>query len=82
MTVMVNTIMNLCPCPHKAVLELFKNVDLSGSFRGIIFPSAPVTVIVEIILPWAGLKDSISGYGPGEFVFERGHLFLKIFEKL
>ena len=62
-----------CPCPHVAVLELFKDIDLLGSFWGIVFPSAPVTVIIEIILPWAGLKDSVSGYGPGEFVFEGGH---------
>jgi hypothetical protein len=52
---------------------LFKNINLSGSFGGIVFPAAPVTVIVEIILPGAGLKDSVSGYGPGEFVFEGGH---------
>jgi hypothetical protein len=70
---MVYTIMNLCPCPHVAVLELFKYIDLPGSFWGIIFPTAPVTVIIEIILPWAGLKDSIPGYGPGKFVFESGH---------
>ena len=36
----VDTIMNLCPCPHKAVLELFKNIDLSGSFEDNGFPSA------------------------------------------
>jgi hypothetical protein len=72
---MVDAIMNLCPCPHEAVLELFKNIDLSGSFRSTIFPSAPVTVIVEIILSGAGLKDSISGYGPREFVFEGGGHF-------
>jgi hypothetical protein len=68
--------MNLCPCPHESILELFKNIDLSGSFRGIGFPSAPVTVIVEIILSWAGLKNSVSGYGPGEFVFESGHYWI------
>jgi hypothetical protein len=79
---MVDTIMNLSPCPHEAVLELFKNIDLPGSFGGIVFPTAPVSVIVEIILPGAGLKDSVTRYRPGEFVFERGHLFLRIFEKL
>jgi hypothetical protein len=56
--------MDLCPRPHITVLELFKNIDLSGSLRDIIFPSAPVSVIVEIILSGAGLKDSVSGYGP------------------
>ena len=72
---MVDAIMNLCPYPHEAVLELFKNIDLPSSFRGIIFPAAPVTIIVEIILPWAGLKDSIPGYGPGKFVFEGAHFY-------
>jgi hypothetical protein len=33
-------------------------------------------IIVEIIFPGAGLKDSVSGYGPGEFVFEGGHFGL------
>jgi len=70
----VDAIMNLCPCPHKAVLELFKNIDLSGSFGSIGFPAAPVPIIVEIILSWAGLKDSIPGYGPGKFVFEGAYL--------
>jgi hypothetical protein len=72
----VDAIMNLCPCPHKAILELFKNIDLSGSFGGIIFPSSPVTVVVEIILPGTGLKDSVSGYGPGKFVFEGAHFLV------
>jgi len=67
---MVDAIMNLCPCPHEAVLELFKNIDLSGSWRSIIFPSAPIPVIVEIILSGAGLKNTVPGYGPGKFVFE------------
>ena len=65
--------MDLFPSPHVAVLEVFQDIDLPGSFWGISFPSAPVTVIVEIILPRAGLKDSVSGYGPGKFVFEGGH---------
>jgi hypothetical protein len=38
------------------------------------FPSAPVSVIVEIILSGAGLKDTVTGYGPGKFVFEGAHL--------
>jgi hypothetical protein len=63
-----------CRRPHVAVFEVFQDVDLPGSCRGIGFPSAPVTVIVEIILSGAGLKDSIPGYGPGEFVFEGGHI--------
>jgi hypothetical protein len=32
------------------------------------------TIIVEIILSGAGLKKSVSGYGPGKFVFEGAHL--------
>jgi hypothetical protein len=54
-------------------LELLKDIDFSGSFGGIKVPTAPVAVIVEIILSRAGLKDSVSGYGPRELVFEGGH---------
>jgi hypothetical protein len=56
-------------------LELFKYIDVPGSFRGILFPTAPVTVIVEIILPGAGLEDSVPGYGPGKFVFKGAHFY-------
>ena len=73
---MVNAIMNLCPGPHVSVLELFKNINLSGSFGSSIFPAAPVTVIVEIILPRAGLKNPISGYGPGKLIFEGAHFWI------
>jgi hypothetical protein len=73
---MVNAIMNLCPCPHVTVLELFKNINLSGSIRSCIFPSAPVPVIVEIILSWADLKNPISGYGPGKLIFEGAHFWI------
>jgi len=72
---MPDTIMDLFPSPHVAVFKILKNVDLPGPFRGISFPSTPVTVIVEIILPGTGLKDSATGYGPGKSVFEGGHLF-------
>ena len=65
--------MDLSPSPHVAVFKILKNVDLSGPFRGIVFPSAPVTVVVEIILSWAGLKDTVTRYGPGKFVFEGAH---------
>jgi hypothetical protein len=67
------TIMNFCPRPHIAVLELFENIDLPGSGRCIYIPAAPVSVIVEIILSGAGLKDSVTRYGPGECVFEGIH---------
>jgi len=36
-------------------------------------PAAPVSVVVEIILSGTGLKDSVTGYGPGKFVFEGAH---------
>jgi hypothetical protein len=38
-----------------------------------VFPATQVTVIVEIILSGAGLKDSIPGYGSGELVFKGAH---------
>jgi hypothetical protein len=70
-----DAIMNLCPCPHIAIFKVLKNIDLPGSFGGISFPSAPVSVVVEIILSGAGLKYSIPGNGPGKFVFEGTHLY-------
>jgi hypothetical protein len=72
---MIDTIMNLCPCPHVAVFKILKNIDLPSSLGAISFPAAPVPVIVEIILSGADLKDPISGNGPGEFVFEGAHFW-------
>jgi hypothetical protein len=46
---------------------------LLDSLGSVDFPPAPVTVIVEIILSGTGLKDTVTGYGPGKFVFEGGH---------
>ena len=43
-------------------------------------PSAPVTVVVEIILSGTGLKDPVTGYGPGKFVFEIAHVSIVSFE--
>jgi hypothetical protein len=70
---MVNAIMNLCSCPHIAVFKVLQDIDLPCSIGGISFPTTPVPVIVEIILPWAGLKKSVSGYGPGKLIFEGAH---------
>jgi hypothetical protein len=61
-------IVDLLPCPHKPIFEVFQDIDLPGFSWGILFPAAPIGVIVEIVLPWAGLKDLIPGFGPGEFV--------------
>jgi hypothetical protein len=55
---------------------LFKNVDLPDSFGGIKVPTAPVSIIVEIILSGAGSKNSIPGYGPGKFVVKVAHFNL------
>jgi hypothetical protein len=66
-------------------LELLKNVSLPGSFGSVDVPPAPVSVIVEIILSGTGLKNTVTGYGPGEFVFEGTHLYqsnLKAFVKI
>jgi hypothetical protein len=78
-----DTAVNFCPCPHVAVLELFKNVNLPGSFGGIGFPTAPVPIVVEIVLSGAGLENSIPGYRPGKFVFEGAHfwIFLPLIKK-
>jgi hypothetical protein len=64
-------------------LELFKNINLSGSIRSCIFPTAPVPIVVEIVLSGTGLENSIPGYGPGKFVFEGAHfwIFLPLIKK-
>ena len=66
--------MNLFPCPHIAIFEVLENVNLSGPFGSIPFPTTPVSIVIEIILPGADLKNPIPGDGPGKFVFERTHL--------
>jgi hypothetical protein len=57
-----------------AVFEFLENVNLSGPFGSIPFPTTPVCIVVEVILPGADLKNPIPGYGPRKFVFECAHL--------
>jgi hypothetical protein len=69
----LDAIVNLFTCPHATVFQLFKNIDLLDPLGRVDLPSAPVSVIIEIILSGTGLKNSITGYGPGKLVFEGVH---------
>jgi hypothetical protein len=68
-----DALVNLFSCPHIAVFEILKDVNLPGSLWCALFPPTPGPVIVEIVLSGAGFKDLISGFGPGEFVFNFFH---------
>ena len=65
--------MDFLPRPHLPVFEVFKDVDLTGPFWSILKPTVPVAVIREPVLPEAGFKYFIPGFGPRDFVFEFGH---------
>ena len=69
----LDTVVNLSPCPHMPILEVFKDIDLPGSLWGAFLPAAPIRIIVEEVLSGAGLKDLIAGFGPGEFVMDFSH---------
>jgi len=69
----LDAIVNLSPCPHIAVFELLEDIELPGSFLGILLPATPVGIIVEIILSWTGLEDLIPGFGPGKIVLDFSH---------
>jgi hypothetical protein len=55
-------LMDLFAGPHLPSLQIFQDVDLTGPQRGIIQPSIPVSVVIEIILSEAGLKAFIPGF--------------------
>ena len=70
---MLDTVMNLPPCPHMPVLEVFEDIDLPRSLRGALLPAAPIGIIIVEVLPGAGLKEFISGFGPREFATDFIH---------
>ncbi len=69
----LDTVVNLSPCPHIPVLKVLEDIDLPGSLWGIFLPATPKCIIVKVVLSWAGLKDLIPGFGPGEFVTDFTH---------
>ncbi len=64
---------DLFACPHVPVLEVSEDIDLPRSLWGVFLPATPIRIIVEVVLSGAGLKDLISGFGPGEFVTDCTH---------
>jgi hypothetical protein len=54
--------MNLLSAPHIAVLQVPQNVYLFCPFRGIFFPTVPISVVIIVILPGTGLEDLIPGH--------------------
>lgn len=70
---MLDVLVNLSPCSHVAVFKVFKDVDLSASLCGALFPLTPIGIGGIIVLPGAGLEDLIPRLGPGEFVVDFGH---------
>ena len=60
-------------CPDMSIFEILQDIDLAGSFWNIPKPSIPVAVISKPVLSWAGPKNLIPCFWPGEFIFEFSH---------
>jgi hypothetical protein len=69
----MDAMMDFFPRPGLAVFKVFQDVNLPCSFRSILEPTIPKSVIREPVLPGANSEDLIPGFGPGEFVLEFGH---------
>ena len=69
----MNGIVNLFSCPSLTVFQILQDINLAGSFRSVLKPAVPETVIGKPVLSGAGFEDFIPGFGPGKFVFESGH---------
>jgi hypothetical protein len=62
------TLVNSVSSPQVSVFEVLQGINLSCSFRSVLFPTAPIGIVSEIVLSGAGLKDLIPGFGPGKFI--------------
>ena len=69
----MNAIMDLFSSPGLPIFKVFQNINLAGSFRGILKPAIPETIIGKPVLSGPGFENFIPGFGPGEFVLESGH---------
>jgi hypothetical protein len=69
----VDAMMDLFSSPGLTVLQVFEDINLPSSFRGILDPAIPETIIGKPVLSGAGFEDFIPAFGPGEFVLETGH---------
>jgi hypothetical protein len=69
----VNAMMDLFSSPGLTVLQVLQDINLPGSFGGILEPAIPEPIIGKPVLSGAGFKGFIPAFGPGEFVLESGH---------
>ena len=69
----VNAMVDLFAGPGLAIFKVFQDINLAASFKGILKPTIPKTIIGKPILSGAGLEEFIPGFGPGEFILESGH---------
>jgi hypothetical protein len=78
----MNGIVDFLSGPGLTVFEVFKDINLAGSFRGILQPAVPETVIGKPVLPGAGFEYFVPGFGPGKFVFESSHRDQNLFNDI
>jgi hypothetical protein len=69
----MNGIVDLFSSPGLTVFQILQDINLPGSFKGILEPAIPETIIGKPVLSGADFEDFIPGFGPGEFVLESGH---------
>jgi hypothetical protein len=69
----MNAIMDLFSSPGLTIFNVFQNINLAASFRGILKPAIPETIIGKPVLSGADFEEFIPGFGPREFVLETGH---------
>jgi len=69
----MDAVMDLFSGPGLTVLQVLKDINLAGSFMGILEPAIPKAVISKPVLSGAGFEGFIPAFGPGEFVLESGH---------
>ena len=69
----MNAIMDLFSSPGLTVLQVLQDINLPGSFRGILEPAIPETIIGKPVLSRAGFEGFVPGFGPGEFVAYFSH---------
>ncbi len=69
----MNAVMDFFSSPGLTVLQVLQDINLPGSFGGILEPAIPESIIGKPVLSGAGLEGFIPAFGPGEFVLDRGH---------
>ena len=60
----MNGIMDLFPSPGLTVFQVLQDINLPSSFRGILEPAIPETIIGKPVLSGAGSEGFIPGFGP------------------